>query len=89
MAKIEIITPTDEQLRELDLENWSSWESPVKTFDWEYSDTETCYLYEGHVKVTTPEETVEFKKGDLVKFPKGLKCTWQVIEPVRKVYKFE
>ncbi len=31
---------------------------------------------------------VEMEPGDLVTFPKGLKCTWTVHEIIRKVYKF-
>ena len=33
-------------------------------------------------------ETVSFGKGDLVTFPQGLSCTWQVKKNVRKHYKF-
>jgi len=40
------------------------------------------------VNVKTPDGEVEFGKGDLVTFPEGLKCTWNVIEKIRKVYKF-
>jgi uncharacterized protein len=33
----------------------------VSVFDWEYDATETCYVMEGEVKVTTSEgEAVEF-----------------------------
>ena len=31
---------------------------------------------------------VEFGKGDLVKFPKGVKCTWVVLEKIKKLYRF-
>jgi len=31
---------------------------------------------------------IEFKKGDLVQFPKGLKCVWNVKKPVKKYYNF-
>ena len=33
-------------------------------------------------------EEVEFGKGDLVRFPKGVKCTWDVKEKIRKLYRF-
>jgi uncharacterized cupin superfamily protein len=58
----------------------------VSVFDWEYDATETCYVMEGEVKVTTPEG--EFGAGDLVTFPRGLKCTWNVRKPIRKHYRF-
>jgi uncharacterized cupin superfamily protein len=48
-----------------------------------------CLFLEGKVKVKTGEGEVSFGKGDFVSFPKGLKCVWQVIEPVKKHYYFE
>ena len=68
---------------------WSVWECPPSTFEWHYDKDEKAYLYEGRVKVKTPHSEVELKAGDFVFFPKGLSCTWEVIEPVRKVYRFE
>ena len=80
--------PSKERLKELGVEKWSEWTSPVTKFDWEYSGTEMAYVYEGRVKVKTDIEEVEIKAGDLVTFPDGLKCTWTVLEPIRKVYHF-
>jgi uncharacterized cupin superfamily protein len=81
--------PTPERLAELGVKGWSPWECEPSTFDWEYDDHETCYVLEGRVRVSTPAgEVVEFGAGDLVRFPKGLKCTWEVKERIRKVYKF-
>jgi hypothetical protein len=57
-------------------------------FDWHYDEKETCYFLEGEVTVTTPWESVEIGKGDLVTFPKGLSCTWHVTKAVRKHYSF-
>jgi hypothetical protein len=86
---IEIKRPTEEELERLGVKGWSPWECGVSEFDWEYTCDETAYILEGKVKVKTKDEEVEIKKGDLVRFPKGLKCTWNVIEPIRKVYRFE
>jgi len=85
--------PSEDELREMGVFSWPTWDSPVRTFDWYYSDTETCYFLEGKVRVhvpsiSSPEEVVEIGKGDLVTFPKGLSCTWEVLEPVRKHYTF-
>jgi uncharacterized cupin superfamily protein len=33
-------------------------------------------------------EPVTFGKGDLVVFPQGMSCTWNVQEAVRKHYQF-
>ncbi len=60
----------------------------LETFDWEYFDDETCFILEGKVKVETDKGNLEIGKGDLVKFPKGLKCKWNVTEKIKKVYKF-
>jgi len=79
MGKIKVEKPSEEKLKSLGVDKWSPWE---------YDDKETCYVLEGRVKVKTPNEEVEFGKGDLVTFPQGLKCTWNVIKKVRKVYKF-
>jgi len=32
--------------------------------------------------------SVRFGKGDLVVFKTGLKCTWKVLSPVKKHYRF-
>lgn len=96
MAKITIEKISDDKKRELEIPDspkeqgpWSVWECPPSKFDWSYSDKEIAYVYEGKVKVKTDEEEVEINPGDLVTFPKGLSCNWNVIEPIRKVYKFE
>ena len=68
---------------------WSVWECEPSTFDWRYSDQEVAFVYEGQVKVKAGNNEVHIKAGDLVTFPKGLSCTWQVLKTIRKVYKFE
>jgi len=59
-----------------------------QTADWEYDEKESCYVLGGRVKVKTPDGEVESGKGDLVTFPKGLKCSWNVIKKIGKVYRF-
>ena len=86
--KIIVKKPTPKELKDLDVKNWGIWECAKSTFEWTYSDKETCYIYEGKVMVKTDEGQVSFQSGDLVVFPKGLTCIWKVEEPVRKVYKF-
>ncbi|MFC1645913.1 cupin domain-containing protein [Candidatus Omnitrophota bacterium] len=89
MPKIKVEKATDDKLNKLNVGNWSQWECEPSTFDWEYSCDESAYVLEGKVKVKTPEEEVEIQKGDIVHFPKGLKCTWTVTEKIRKVYTFK
>lgn len=88
MSKIIINKPTEEELKIMDIDSWSVWTCEVSNFDWEYPEEEICYIYEGEVTVNTSEESVEIKPGDLVTFPKGLKCNWDVKKPIKKVYKF-
>jgi len=80
--------PTKEELEKLNVFSWSIWEKEISEFDWYYSDKETCYILEGEVIVKTNEGEVKFGKGDLVVFPKGLSCTWKILKPVKKHYKF-
>jgi len=69
---------------------WPIWTKEVSRFDWSYDSTEECYILEGKVSVEAKGgKTVEFGKGDFVTFPKGLSCTWDIKEPVRKHYNFK
>jgi hypothetical protein len=86
--RIHIEKPSPPRLHSLGVKSWPIWEKKASTFPWHYDETETCYLLEGKVRVKTDVETVEFGAGDLVIFPVGLSCTWEITEPVRKHYKF-
>lgn len=87
MSEVKITKPTEDELKEMDVERWSAWECEPSTFDWEYSTNETFYVKEGRVTVRHEDGEVSFGPGDLVTFPKGMKCTWTVHETIRKVYK--
>jgi len=82
--------PTEEELDKLGVKSWGIWEKEKSIFDYSYDDTETCYILDGDAEVTDNNsgEKLEFKKGDLVQFPKGLECVWNVRKPVRKHYNF-
>ena len=87
---IEIKKPDEKELESRDVRAWPIWEKEVSIFDWVYDSTEECFLLDGKVTVELEDgSTVEFGKGDFVTFPKGLKCKWDVKEPVRKHYKFK
>jgi len=83
--------PSKEDLKKLNVESWGTWTKEISEFDWSYGDTETCYILEGDVEVIDPQtgEKIEFTKGDLVQFEKGLKCIWKVKKPIRKYYSFD
>ncbi len=86
--QVEVRKPSPEELKSLGVLNWPTWGCEVSTFDWNYTDRETCYLLEGRVTVEAGGQSVSFGQGDFVVFPKGLKCVWKVSEPVRKHYRF-
>ncbi len=90
MRRIEIKrNPDQEELDELGVEDWPVWTKEESEFPWEYDTEEVCYVLEGRVTVTPDEGgPVEIMKGDLVRFPKGMSCTWKVTEPIRKRYNF-
>lgn len=77
------------KLEVLGVYDWPVWEKGVSTFPWTYDQKETCYLLTGEV-VVTPEggEPVTLRRGDLVVFPAGVQCTWEIRSPVRKHYRF-
>ena len=86
--KIKVEKPSQDRLKELKVLSWSIWTKEASSFDWHYDEKEVCFFLEGEITVKTPDETVSFGKGDLVTFPKGLSCTWNVRKDVRKHYKF-
>jgi uncharacterized cupin superfamily protein len=85
--KIEKLTP--EQIKERGIKQWPVWEKEISVFDWYYDSCEQCLFLQGKVIVKTEKESVEIKTGDFVTFPQGLRCVWEVIEPVRKHYRFD
>jgi uncharacterized cupin superfamily protein len=78
------------KLEVLGVDHWPIWKKEVSTFPWTYDQTETCYFLRGKV-IVTPNggEPQEFRRGDLVTFPAGLSCTWDILEPVEKHYTLE
>ena len=69
--------------------DWPIWSCKISKFDWEYSEEEHCYIIEGKVIVSTVDDYLNISKGDYVVFPKGLKCHWNVIKPIKKYYDFK
>ena len=86
-----VTSPCPESIvEELGIKNWPIWSCEASSFEWTYDDKETCLLVEGEVTVT-PEggEPVKFGAGDLVIFPSGMNCRWDVHQAVRKHYRFD
>ena len=72
-----------------DFKSWPIWECEPSKFDWTYDAEEHCFIIEGSVTVIGLENIVEIKSGDYVIFPKGLQCTWEVHQPIKKYYTFK
>jgi len=86
--KIEVKRPKADELKGQGVFDWPIWEKEVSRFDWHYDDDETCYLLQGQVEVITPDgRSVRFGAGDLVHFPAGLSCTWDISVPVKKHFR--
>ncbi len=81
--------PDEESLKKQGILSWPIWTKEASEFPWTYDNKETCYILEGDV-VVTPEggEPVEISKGDLVTFPQGMSCRWNIRKDIRKHYKF-
>ncbi|MEA3346606.1 MAG: cupin domain-containing protein [Candidatus Auribacterota bacterium] len=81
--------PPGEELEKMGVFNWPVWEKEASKFPWHYDAKETCYILEGEVTVTPKDgKPVSFSKGDLVIFPEGMDCTWDIQKAVRKHYNF-
>lgn len=82
--------PDASVLEKLGVTSWPTWGCEVSEFPWTYDARETCYLLDGEV-IVTPDggEPVTIKAGDLVVFPAGMSCRWNVLKAVHKHYQFE
>ena len=82
--------PSPMKLEVMGVYDWPIWKKEASTFDWEYDQQETCYIIRGEFTVT-PEggEPQSFKRGDLITFPAGMKCTWEITKDVEKHYDFQ
>jgi uncharacterized cupin superfamily protein len=78
--------PSDEEADRC--KSWPIWSCDPSTFDWSYTEKETCLILEGKVTVSDDEGSVSFGPGDLVEFPQDLDCVWNVREAVKKHYTF-
>nr|CAB3447258.1 unnamed protein product [Digitaria exilis] len=83
--------PPESRLLQLGVKSWPKWGCPTGKFPVKFDARQTCYLLKGKVRahIKGSSECVEFGAGDLVVFPKGLSCTWDVVAAVDKYYKFD
>jgi len=90
VSEIKIVQgAASELLDEKGVFDWPVWEKEVSTFPWHYDAAETCYFLTGDVTVSPAGgQPVRMRAGDLVTFPAGISCTWEIRSAVRKHYMF-
>ena len=72
------------------VDDWPIWTKGVSEFDWKYDRQETCYVIDGEAEITIEGgKSVTIARGDLVVFPKGMKCVWKITRPFEKHYRFD
>jgi uncharacterized cupin superfamily protein len=82
--------PPEGRLKDLGVFNWPIWTKEVSRFPWTYDSRETCYFLAGEVIITPQSgESLTVGQGDLVTFPAGMSCTWDIKKPVRKHFTFD
>jgi uncharacterized protein len=80
--------PAPVKLEVMGVYDWPLWEKDPAVFPWTYTSAETCYLLSGEVTVTPDQgQPVRLNAGDLVSFPAGLSCTWEIHRKIKKHYK--
>ena len=76
---------SDTELDRRRVHMWPTLEKEPCSIDWVFHETEESYFLDGRVVVETSDgKRIEVKKGDFTVFPKGLSCTWHILEPLRK-----
>ncbi|KAF0892969.1 hypothetical protein E2562_021275 [Oryza meyeriana var. granulata] len=83
--------PPEARLLQLGIKSWPKWGCPPGKFPLKFDARLTCFLLKGRVKASVKGsgKCVEFGAGDLVVFPKGLSCTWDVAVGIDKHYNFD
>tara|TARA_Y100001936_G_C15695707_1_gene468302 strand:- start:113 stop:391 length:279 start_codon:yes stop_codon:yes gene_type:complete len=78
------------KLEVLGVFDWPIWKKEKSIFEWKYAKQETCYIIRGKFTVTPENGQPQlFQRGDLITFPKDLKCTWEIHEDVEKHFDYQ
>ena len=88
---IEVIKPDTDQLNEV--LQWPVWEKEICNFDEDYTAREMFYILAGEARLTATTAAGEkldsvISSGDLVTVEAGILVNWDILQPVRKHYKF-
>ncbi len=79
---------TKDELEALKCESWPTWSSEVREIQASYDKTEVCHVIAGEVLIQHALGTVTAEAGQMLILPKGLECTWKVLKPVKKHYRY-
>ena len=80
---------SEEELQEEGVFDWPVRKLGEEKMDWYYEETELCYIVEGEAVIATEFEQTTVRAGDLVTFPKGLECVWDVESEIEMHYSCE
>ena len=70
------------------IKSWPIWECGPSKFQWNYDEKEICLIIEGEANIKTETgERYFINSGDLVEFPEGLSCEWQIIKSIKKHFR--
>ncbi|MEZ5589083.1 MAG: cupin domain-containing protein [Sedimenticolaceae bacterium] len=93
MSELQILlerNPSPMKLEVMGVYDWPIWRKEASRFAWTYQQQETCYILRGKFTVTPDGgESQHFQRGDLITFPQGMQCTWEITEDVEKHYDFQ
>ena len=93
MSELQILlerNPSPMKLEVMGVYDWPIWRKEASRFAWTYQQQETCYILRGRFSVTPDGgESQHFQRGDLITFPQGMQCTWEITEDVEKHYDFQ
>ncbi|NOT84794.1 MAG: cupin domain-containing protein [Methylococcaceae bacterium] len=83
--------PSTERLNALKVPKWPTWSKEVSVFPFTFDEQETAYVLEGECVITPKDGSapVNFGAGDLIVFPAGLDCTWEVKTALKKHYSYD
>ena len=89
MVKVIINSPCSASvIIQYGIKNWPIWEGEPSNFSWNYHEKEVCFIIEGEAIIKTEaEESYFIQSGDLVEFPKGLSCEWEIIKSIKKHFR--
>ena len=81
--------PSPIKLDVMQIDSWAIWKKEISSFPWHYDSAETCYILKGEVIISLENgDTIHLSAKDLVTFPAGLSCHWDIRQAITKHYQF-